>query len=184
MPLSIKSPETRRFALMDKIFWLLWALLPILAILLYREANDPETYTLGLTELQAACIKSLPLPSNYTTIGKIAFNCLLGFDIAFYALLFGILHRSIRRFAKGSVFDDFTLKNMRLLGIALIGYSIAVMLLRNLVSYILVLTGDSNLFTPVWFVDIGPIAVGIFVLALMQVLKNAIDIKTENDLTI
>jgi hypothetical protein len=66
----------------------------------------------------------------------------------------------------------------------LIAFPFADTVLNNIVGFILTLTGDSGLFTTSFLVDIGPIAVGIFVLALMHVLKNAIALKTENDLTI
>jgi Protein of unknown function (DUF2975) len=184
MPSLAVSPETRWFTIMDRLFWVLWVLLPLTAIGLLWIVNDPDTYTAGLTPEQSACMANLPLPPNYSTTGKLALGSIVAFNLVFYAVIMGILHRMIRRFAKGKQFDQHTLKSMQWFGIILIAFPFADMLLTNIVGYILTLTSDAGLFTTSFLVDIGPIAVGIFVLALMHVLKNAIALKTENDLTI
>lgn len=184
MPSKPATSETRWFTIMDRVFWVLWVLLPVTAIGLIWIVNDPDTYVAGLTPEQSACITNLPLPPNYSMLGKLALGSLFAFSLAFYALIMGILHRMIRRFAKGNQFDQLTLKSMKWFGIILIAFPFADMLLTNIVGYILSKTGDAGLFTTSFLVDIGPIAVGIFVLALMHVLKNAIALKTENDLTI
>ncbi len=178
------ASETRWFIIMDKLFWVLWVLLPVTAIGLLWIVNDPNSYNAGLTAEQSTCMANLPLPPNYSMTGKLALGSIVAFSFVFYAVIMGILHRMIRRFAKGNQFDQHTLKSMQWFGIILIAFPFADMLLTYIVGFILKQTGDAGLYSMSYFLDIGPIAVGIFVLALMHVLKNAIALKTENDLTI
>ena len=52
------------------------------------------------------------------------------------------------------------------------------------VAYALKARGDLPVYVASFAVDVAPIAVGLFLIALRHVLDHALAIKTENDLTI
>jgi Protein of unknown function (DUF2975) len=105
------------------------------------------------------------------------------FDFVFYGCLLFILHSTIHRFAKGNIFDAFTLRSMHRLSIILIAYPIIAFLLVYGVSEVLRATGDADEVIGNVF-DIAPIAVGVFIMSIKFVLQNAMTLKSENDLTI
>jgi Protein of unknown function (DUF2975) len=184
MNLAPKQPNYRAFQMFDKIFWVIWVAFPITFILIWRAITDSTTYTQGLTAQQLSCMKDLPTPLNFSMQGWIIYLFPLATLFAFYGFMIFVFHRMIRRFAMGAAFDEFTLRSMRTLGFLLIGYPFFELLLGYFVSEALQYTGDLKGASATYILDIGTLAAGFFVLALMYVLKNAIDLKSENDLTI
>ena len=177
------DPNRKWFLLLDKLFWVLWIAFPIMFLTLAYFIADPATYTTGLTDAQIACFGSTPIPTNYSFSGKLLFWSIFVVQFVFYGTLFYILHLTIHRFAKGDIFDFHTLRRMHILGVILIGFPIFTFVQSAIVSYGLLYTDkiDSG---SLEILDVGPIAVGIFIIAIKLVLQNAMSLKTENDLTI
>lgn len=184
--MSEKSAQsgTQSFKRLNYIFWVVWAFVPLLFYKLWKLLNDPATYTQGLTPEQANCMKDIVNPASFSTLGTFLFNVPLLSAFVFYVVLIFSFHRMVHRFAKGGAFDAFTLRHMKVLGYTLICYPFFDFALGHLISAGLQYTGDMKFASGPPFIDIAVIAAGFFVVALMIVLKNAIDLKSENDLTI
>jgi Protein of unknown function (DUF2975) len=122
-------------------------------------------------------------PLTYSALGKLVFWSKFVFDFVFYGCLLFILHSTIHRFAQGNIFDAFTLRNMHWLGVILIAYPIITFVLVFGMAEIMKATGDASESVGNIF-DVGPIAVGVFIMSIKFVLENAMTLKSENDLTI
>ncbi len=172
------------FKRLNYVFWVVWAFVPILFYRLWSLLNDPETYTRGLTREQVSCLTDMVNPAAFSTIGTFLYNAPLISAFVFYIILIFSFHRMVYRFANGSAFDVFTLRYMKVLGYTLIGYPFFDFALGHLVSAGLQYSGDTKIANGPPFIDVAVIAAGFFIIALMIVLKNAIELKSENDLTI
>jgi Protein of unknown function (DUF2975) len=181
--MKLSTTQSRWFNIMDKAFWLLWIAFPISFFVIAWLVLDPHTYQAGLTPAQIACVGDLKTPPNYSLLGKVVFWSKFVFDFVFYGCLLFILHSTIHRFAKGNIFDAFTLRKMHWLGVILIAYPIIAFFLVFCMSAILRMTGDANELIGNVF-DVAPIAVGVFIMSIKFVLQNAMILKSENDLTI
>jgi Protein of unknown function (DUF2975) len=178
------SPSNTSFKRLNYVFWVIWALLPFLFYKLWLLLNDPAIFTEGLTPEQLNCMKDIVNPASFSTVGTFLYNLPLLSAFVFYFILIFSFHRMVLRFANGGAFDSHTLNNMKILGCTLIGFPIFDFALGYFVSAGLQYTGDMKSATGPVFIDIGVVAAGFFIIALMIVLRNAIAIKSENDLTI
>jgi hypothetical protein len=174
------------FSLLDKLFWLLWILLPVMFAYLVVALLDNTVISemQGTAGEKAACAATVPNPANYSTTGKFLFWTGIAYVFSFYAILMFLLHRMIHRFAKGHMFVDDTLRSMHQLGVVLIGFSLIQSLVSMISSFGLQATDNVPVFYYNFIPDPAPLAVGLFLLAIKYVLKNAMALKTENELTI
>jgi hypothetical protein len=179
-----KKESLRWIAFLDKFFWLLWILLPISIAAFVYYLNLPETFMPTMTPEQVACAKAFPNPTTFSFWGKVMFWLPIAVLFGFYTLLMGILHRTIHNFATRPMFVDDTLRSMQHLAVALIVYPFVQSLVGMLTSYGLTITDGIPAQYISFIPDVAVIAVGVFLLAVKYVLKNAIDLKTENELTI
>jgi Protein of unknown function (DUF2975) len=180
-----QSGKQNWFAVLDKLFWLLWILLPAMFVYLIVYLLDPiPTLIPNATPEQLQCVENIPIPSRFSTPGKLMFWSGIIFLFLFYATLMFMLHRMINRFAKGQMFVENTLRSMHQLGVVLIGFPLIQNLLSAVTTFGLQVTDNvpGNYFNAI--PDPGPIAVGLFLLAIKHVLQKAIVLKTENELTI
>jgi hypothetical protein len=181
---TVQKSKTQSFQLLEKVFWVIWVLMPFLFYKLWKLVNDPATYMQGLTPDQVKCMSGIINPAQFSSWGTLIYNLPLIATFIFYVILIFNFHRMVRRFAAGGAFDAFTLRDMKTLGITLIVYPFFDFALGHFVSAALQYTGELKTASEPSFVDIGVVAAGFFIIALMIVLKNAIDLKSENDLTI
>jgi len=172
------------FRNLDRLFWALWALLPVMVWLAYRANVSLPAIAATLPPEEAHCLKLLPSPLNMSEGGKILFWTLFAFEISIYPVLLFILHRIVHRFATGSIFVVETLASLGLMGAILIVWPFLQTLANNIVIYLLAKRHDLPAWIPTYGVDIGPIAVGILLISLKLVIDHAIGLKAENDLTI
>lgn len=181
---SVKDSGVLSFKRLNYLFWVIWACVPILFYKLWTLLNDPATYTRGMTPEQASLMKDVLNPAAFSPLGKFLLNLPLLSAFVFYVILIFSFHRMVFRFANGGAFDAFTLRHMKILGYTLICYPFFDFALSYVVAAGLAYTGDTKFATGAVFVDIAVVGAGFFIIALMIVLRNAIDIKSENDLTI
>jgi hypothetical protein len=172
------------FQRLNYVFWIVWALLPFLFYKIWNLVNNPMTFTEGLTPEQVKCMGEIINPASFSTKGMFLYNLPVLSTFAFYIVLIFSFHRMVYRFAKGGAFDSHTLSNMNILGYTLVGYPVFDFALGHFVATMLQYTGELKTYSGPIFIDIGVVAAGFFIIALMIVLRNAIAIKSENDLTI
>jgi hypothetical protein len=181
---NVKNSGVLSFQRLNYLFWVIWACVPVLFYKLFTLINDPATYTQGMTPEQVSCVQDIMNPATFSSWGKVLLNIPLLSAFVFYIILIFSFHRMVYRFAKGGAFDAFTLRHMKILGYTLICYPFFDFILGHLVAAGLVYTGDTKTGIGAPFVDVAVVGAGFFVIALMIVLRNAIAIKSENDLTI
>jgi hypothetical protein len=179
-----KLDSLKWIGFLDKFFWLLWISLPVMIGAFVYYLSTPETFLPAMTPEQIACAKAFPNPTNFSFWGKIMFWVPIVVLFGFYVLLMGILHHTIHKFATRPMFVNDTLRSMQHLAIALIGYPFVQSIVGILCNYGLTITDNFPEQYITFVPDVAVIAVGVFLLALKYVLKNAIDLKTENELTI
>lgn len=179
-----RSKHIAWFRTLDRVFWLAWAGFPVMVWFAYVSANDPASSVVGMTPEQAKCLEILTQPTNMSPIGKVIYWTLFAFQLSIYVVLLSILHRIIHRFARDRIFVSETLASLQWIGVALIIWPFLQMVVTNLAAFGLKARGDIQVFLPSYVVDIGPVAVGMFLIALRYVLEHGIALKSENDLTI
>jgi hypothetical protein len=181
---TASKTSTVAFQRLNYVFWVVWALLPFLFYKIWNLVNNPASFTEGLTPQQVKCMGEIINPATFSMSGTFLYNLPVLSTFAFYIVLIFSFHRMVYRFAKGGAFDSHTLYNMKILGYTLVGYPIFDFALGHFVALMLNYTGELKTYSAPIFVDIGVVAAGFFIIALMIVLRNAIAIKSENDLTI
>jgi Protein of unknown function (DUF2975) len=172
------------FRRLDQIFWLLWACLPIMMWFTYQAHLEAGVPLPGMTEEQQRCFKILPSIANLSAAGSKVYWAYFAFEHAIYFILFGLLHRMVRRFASGDILASDTLANLQAMGVVLLLWPFLSLIAANLLAYFWKQSGDMTDWMISYTIDLAPIAVGIFLIALKGVLEHAIALKTENDLTI
>lgn len=184
MRIENRSENLAWFQTLNHAFWVLWIALPVMLGSVIWMLNDPAAFIQALTPDQAKCVDIIPKPASFSLMGKLLFWALVAFSFSFYVVLLAMFHGMVRRFAQGHIFVSETLANMQWIGAIMIAYPFAEMLLNNIVNHALLRLGDSTMYTTSYMVDIGPIAVGVFLIALKLVIERAMSLKSENDLTI
>jgi Protein of unknown function (DUF2975) len=181
------SQDKNHFRTLDRLFWLFWmfwiVLLLVLGVVLWF-VFDPSASPEGLSTADLACLANMTLPSSLSAFGKVVYAVLIASSFIFYSICFAILHRSIRSFRAGHVFDLRTLNSLKWLGIVLVAFPFVQCLLELGVLDFLERFEGAKLTSTGSVIDVGTMAFGLFVLALRQVLQHGLVIKSENDLTI
>lgn len=184
MTTAAAASRQRWFLLLDRAFCVVWMALPLLIWASLNVANDPSQITEQLPADLANCSQLVADPSRMSPAGRVMYWGLFAFQISIYFVLLGFLHVVMHRFAKGRIFAGETLTTVRNLGLILIAWPVLETAVTNAVAFGLKTMGDIPLFVPSYAIDVAPIAVGLFLLALRYVLEHAIAIQSENDLTI
>lgn len=189
MEAILKTPPLNKnqFRTLDRLFWLFWMFWIILLLVLGAVlwfVFDPSASTEGLSTADLACLANMTLPSSLSAFGKAVYGILIASSFIFYSVCFAMLHRAIRTFRAGYVFDHRTLNSLKWLGIVLVAFPFVQCLLEFGVLDFLERYEGAKLTTTGSVIDIGTTAFGLFVLALRQVLQHGLVIKSENDLTI
>jgi Protein of unknown function (DUF2975) len=167
--ISVREARQSWFRRLDLAFWAIWAALPVVVWLAYLRS----------TTASASIAASLgPDP------GQLLFWTLFALQLSFFAVLIGILHRMVHRFARGRIFASETLQGVWWMGIILVIWPFIDLITSNAVAYALHEIGDVKFFLPSYNVDIGTIAGGMFLMALKFVIEHAILLQSENELTI
>jgi heme/copper-type cytochrome/quinol oxidase subunit 2 len=185
--LNNPAQDKNHFRALDRLFWLFWmfwiVLLLVLGAVLWF-VFDPKASTEGLSTADLACLANMTLPSSLSAFGKTIYAILIASSFIFYSVCFAILHRAIRTFRAGYVFDHRTLNSLKWLGIVLIAFPFVQCLLEFVVLDFLERYEGAKFTSTGSVIDVGTMAFGLFVLALRQVLQHGLVIKSENDLTI
>jgi hypothetical protein len=185
--LETTSRSKNPFRALDRLFWLFWmfwiVLLLVLSLVLWI-VFDPSISTESLSTEDVACFADRNLLSSLSAFGKIAYISVFASSFIFYSVCFVILHRAIRSFRAGNVFDHRLLNGLKWLGIVLVAFPFLQCLLELGVLEFLERYEGAKIPGTGSVIDVGTMAFGLFVLALRQVLQHGLVIKSENDLTI
>jgi hypothetical protein len=176
----------KKFQQLNRLLWLCWLGLPVWAGILYwRNAVAIPAALAGASPGPRNCLPLFLDPNEMTLTGKALYWSLFAFEISIFFILLFVLHRLVRKFASGRIFVSDTLTGLKSLGIILIVWPFIQATGRYLLQAALKAYQVIPSFWPLPFnVNFGIVAVGLFLLALKAVIENAIDIKTDNELTI
>lgn len=182
---SVREARQRWFPRLDLAFWMIWAAFPVIVWLAYRHNTTASaSIAASLSPEQAKCAGIVTNPLDMSPQGQMLFWTLFLFQLSFFAVFTGILHRMVHRFARGRIFVSETLQGMWWMGIILVIWPFIDLITGNAVAYALHEIGDIKFFLPSYNVDIGTIAGGVFLMALKFVIEHAILLQSENELTI
>jgi hypothetical protein len=178
--------KLKKFRLLNWLFWLCWLGLPVMiGIAYWSMVNNVPWAIANATPEEAKCLRIFPDPSNLSLDGRILFWSTFAFDFSIYFAILWVLHKMVRKFMSGQIFVSDTLAGLKSLGIILMIWPF----LAASVGYASHATLKAWQEFPAWWplsfnVDFGVVAMGVFLLALRVVIEHAIDIKSDNELTI
>ena len=176
----------KKLRLLNRLLWLCWLGLPVMiGVAYWTNAKNVSRAIANATPEQAKCLRIFPDPSNFSLDGRILFWSTFVFDFSIYFAILWVLHKMVRKFMSGQIFVSDTLAGLKSLGIILMVWPFLV----STVDYASHATLKAWRDLPAWWplpfnVDIGVVAMGVFLLALKVVIEHAIDIKADNELTI
>lgn len=172
------------FRRLDRVLWGIWAALPVMLWAAYNASIEAGLPSSGMSPDQIRCLSILPSVVNLSPAGNAIYWSFFVFDSSIYVVLLAILHRLVRRMARGDLLVPPMLADLGTMGVVLIVWPFLETAVRNIVELLWIRTGDLPSWTADYFVDVGPIAVGVFLMALRGVLAHAIALKAEHDLTV
>lgn len=178
------SESTRWFRILDKAFWLIWLGFPLMIWLVYRANTNAPQIGEQLPPEFKNCVALMPTPQTMRGPSAAIFWGMFVFNFSIYAIVLSVCHVIVHRFAHGRIYVSETLASLQFVGIALIVWPFLDAVVQNAGAYALHQRGDLPLFVPNNVVDIGPVAIGVFLLAIKHMLRHAIALKSEHDLTI
>lgn len=184
MPTEATRNHAARFRTFDRIFWLMWAAFPLMVWIIYATVIDAAALKDALPADRQNCADLMPNPSKMSAGGQAIFWSLFAFQLSIYVVLLATLHVIIHRFAMGRIFVSETLTSLSTIGGILIAWPFLESVVSNGAVYLLHQRGDLPIFVPNYVLDVAPIAVGVFLIALRYMLEHAIAMKSEHDLTI
>jgi Protein of unknown function (DUF2975) len=185
--LSNPPQDKNHFRTLDRLFWLFWmfwiVLLLVLGMVLWF-VFDPSAAPEGLSTDDVVFIADTAHLSSLSAFGKAVYTLPFASSFVFYSACFGILHRSIRSFKAGYLFDQRMLNSLKWLGIALVVFPFVQCLIEVGVLDFLQRYENAKLTASGSVINVETTAFGLFVLALRKVLQHGLVLKSENDLTI
>ncbi len=174
----MQEEDRRVFKRIERGFWLLWAMAPILLWLcVYYSWTYPY---------------SLALDGNGRTIPVSAFSfpgqLLVAIDLFINAgiciTLVVCMHRLVRCFARGDMLISTTLRTMNTIAWLMLVYAFLGIPIYNLNIYLLYRLGDVPSWQPVYFIDVMGLAFALTLFALRTLISHAIRLKEDVDLTV
>jgi Protein of unknown function (DUF2975) len=172
------------FKFLDKFFWSVWLAFPVLIWMTFRSVLTETAFVADIGKVSAACAEMIPQVGNFSFPGKaVAFTYIMS-NFLVYMMLLGIAHVTIHRFAAGKIFVANTIKSLGHLGILIIAWPFFDLIATNATNYAFTVTGDLKTFEPNFLFDLAPFGVGLLVLTIFIVLRQAIELQQDHDLTI
>jgi hypothetical protein len=176
----------KTFRLLNRLIWLCWLGLPAMIWIEYwTRASSLHRAIASATPEVAKCLHIMPDPSSLSLDGSVLFWSVFVFDFSIYFAILWVLHKMVRKFMSGQIFVSDTLAGLKSLGIILMIWPFLAKTANYASDATLKAWGDLPVWWPLSFnVDLGVVAMGVFLLALKVVIEHAIDIKSDNELTI
>ena len=166
------------FKRIERGFWLLWAIAPILLLLCihyawsyaYAPPIDGEAGTIPV--------------SSYSFRGQLLVAIDMFINVAICVTLVTLMHRLVRRFARGEMLISATLRTMNNIAWLMLIYALMEIPFYNLNIYLLYSWGDLTTWQPVYFIDVMGLAFALTLFALRTLISHAIRLKEDVDLTV
>jgi hypothetical protein len=174
----MKQEETVFFKHLERCFWGLWALAPFLLSLAIH-----YTWTLPYAILDDANAPKA-IASTFSFAGQMLVSVEMLIHIGFYVALVALMHILVRRFARGQMLMSATLSTMKNIAWLLLAYACIEMPLYNFNMYLLHRFGDLPSWEPLYFLDVMSLALALTLFALRILIRHAIALQEDADLTV
>ncbi len=174
----MKQSDLKNFQWLEKTFWGLWLLAPFLITLAIFETWSNNYVDLNTVPEYSTAVL------NFSSMGQVLVGIELFIAIDVYCGLVVLMHLLVRKFGKEQGLVHSTLDTIHLIAWVLLIYTIIEIPLFNLNCFLLYKIGDLPIYEPVWFIDIVSVAFSLMLLALRILLKEAVFLREDADLTI
>jgi len=163
---------------LNQCFWGLWLLVPLLIYLFAHNVwTSPYVFEPNLDPGMAT-------PASFSVQGQLLVGLELCFNIGLYLLLVALMHRLVGRFAVGQAMMAATLRTIQIIAWLLLASGLVGPLLANLNLFLLFKLGDLPSWEPLYFIDLKDLALSLTLFALRILIRYAIELKEDHDLTV
>lgn len=171
--------DTEIFKRLDKAFWVVWAILPIIiGIRLYFLFTYGSFNAEGSTDAETRIM-------DFSWPGIVLACCIISIGLIFYISLFAFMHQLIRQFLHGNFFIERTLQCMQRIAFIMLAWPFVKIIILQIFSYGLFLLGDIKEWELQWHgIELSLIATGLVVLALRLVMVHAIELHRDAEYTV
>lgn len=174
----MKPMRADTFRWLDAVFWGIWLLAPFLIWQAFEALwSHPYSYE------QYGNISAQNV-SSYSTLGKVLVAFAAGVDMLLAATILLLMHRLVRQFKRGELLIVTTLNTMKNMAWVCICMPLIEILLYNLNTYLLYVTGDMPAWQPLYTLKLMLVALGFFLYALYMLIQHAIALQKDVDLTV
>ena len=174
----MRQEEQLVFKKIERGFWLLWAIAPILLVL-----SVHYTWSYPYALMMEGDGRTLPV-SSFSFRGQLLVAVELLMNIGICIALVVCMHRLVRCFARGEMLIVATLRTMHMIARLMLVYALMGISLYNLNLYLLYRWGDLPAWQPVYFIDVMALAFALTLFALRALIRYAIRLKEDVDLTV
>ena len=174
----MKHEEALFLQRLERCFWGLWALAPfLLCLAIYYTWSYP--YVVGKDlETQKTIV------SSFSFGGQLLVGVEMLIHTALYVALVVLMHSLVRRFTRGQMLISATLSTIKKIAWLLLAYAFITMPLYNFNMYLLYLWGDLFTWEPFYFIDAMSLALALTLFALHILIRHAIRLQEDVDLTV
>ncbi len=174
----MKHEETLLLQRLERYFWGLWALAPfLLSLAIYSIWSRPYVVGNDITTQKN-------LVSSFSFDGQLLVGAEMLIQIGLYVVLMVLMHSLVRRFTRGQMLISATLRTMKNIAWLLLANAFIGIFLYNLNMYLLFRWGDLPSWEPIYFIDTMSIALALTLLALRILIRHAMRLQEDVDLTV
>jgi Protein of unknown function (DUF2975) len=183
---SSAEHRLKRLRQLNLLLWLCWLALPAwIGWVYWRVVTLIPAAVASASPGAEGCLRLLAHPSYLSVTGTVLSRFEFIFQHSIFFIVLWQLHRMVRKFISGQIFVEETLAGLNSLGLTLIVWPFLAAAVHYGVDATLRALGD---YPPNWpfavNVNVAVVAMGLFLLALKIVVEHAIDIKSDQELTI
>ena len=173
----MKQTDLKVLKRLDAVLWFIWLLAPIYIFMAIKSTWSAPYIDLHLP-------KKALVVSAYSLNGQILIAASLVFEIVFYVLIVLLIHRLVRQFIKGEILISATLTTMKRFAYLFITVPLALFVIYNINLYLLYKFGDLPMWEPLYQPDLVAFSIGLLFLALHILIKHAVALQKDIDLTV
>ena len=170
---------TGTFRLINRLFWLVWILYP----LVFLSSLQPEGFAPVGTPPEV-CRPWLMDDASLTPRARAVLWARVGAEFVIWGIGLGLGHWVIHRAAKGRVLVTEILWPVRAMALLLLIWPVVGLILDNLTAWTIANALPGQDYAPIWLPDIGIMGFGLFTIRIATVLTHAVDLARETELTI
>jgi hypothetical protein len=174
----------RLFYWLDRTFWLIWLGFPLFVWLLVQSVLDAPTQLMAQAPKEMACLADLRLPATFSPVGQWMFWSAFAVQMALLATLLVMAHAVVHRCATGRVFVSGMIRTLHGIGVLIVAIPVVDLLLQNVSTWVYVQTGDLQVFTANFALDVPVIGVGLLLVTIAAAMRMAVQLHQDAALTI